>query len=86
MGNWYRRPKRLNLRFLIRDSGCEFVFDALQISSDEFLELQSGFFSKLTPQRLRRGRISEHVPSRSQIDRSDICPLLVMTNLIIVTR
>jgi hypothetical protein len=43
MGRWHRRPKRLNLRWLLRDSGCEFVFDASQTSADEFLELQVTF-------------------------------------------
>jgi hypothetical protein len=43
MGRLHRRPKRLNLRSLLRDSSCEFVFDASQISADEFLEFQARF-------------------------------------------
>ena len=54
MGSWYRRPKRLNLRWLLRDSGCEFVFDASQTSADEFLELQTSFASVYGPNRLLR--------------------------------
>jgi hypothetical protein len=40
MGRWHRHPKRLNLKYLLRDSACEFIFDASQTSADEFLELQ----------------------------------------------
>jgi len=54
MGRWYRRPKRLDLRWLLRDSDCEFVFDASQTSADEFLELQASFASVYGPHRLLR--------------------------------
>ena len=53
-GRWYRSPKRLNLKSLLRDSGCEFVFDASQTSADEFLELQERFASFYGPHRLLR--------------------------------
>ena len=54
MGQWYRRPKRLNLKSLLRDSGCEFVFDASQTSADELLELQASFASVYGSHRLFR--------------------------------
>lgn len=54
MGQWYRRPKRLNLKSLLRDSGCEFVFDASQTSADELLELQASFASVYGSHRLLR--------------------------------
>lgn len=54
MGRWYRRRKRLNLECLLRDSGCEFVFDASQASADELLELQARFASVYDPSRLLR--------------------------------
>lgn len=54
MGRWYRRRKRLNLECLLRDSGCEFVFDASQTSADELLELQARFASVYDPSRLLR--------------------------------
>ena len=54
MGRWHRRPKKLNLKWLLRDSGCEFVFDAAQTSADELLELQASFAPVYSPRRLLR--------------------------------
>jgi hypothetical protein len=65
MSRWYRRPKRLNLRWLLRDSGCEFVFDASQTSADELLELQVRFASVYGPHRLLRDANS--IPSANRI-------------------
>jgi len=65
MSRWYRRPKRLNLRWLLRDSGCEFVFDASQTSADDFLELQVRFASAYGPHRLLRD--ANGLPSANRI-------------------
>ncbi len=65
MSRWYRRPKRLNLRWLLRDSDCEFVFDASQTSADELLELQVRFASVYGPHRLLRDANS--LPSANRI-------------------
>jgi hypothetical protein len=54
MGRWYRHPKKLNLKYLLRNSGCEFIFAASQTSMDEPLELQASFSSVFAPERLRR--------------------------------
>ena len=65
MSRWYRRPKRLNLRWLLRDSGCEFVFDASQTSADELLELQVRFASAYGPHRLLRD--ANRLPSANRV-------------------
>lgn len=65
MGRWHRHPKRLNLRWLLRDSGCEFVFDASHTSADEFLDLQASFGSVYGPDRLLRDLVGK--PSAAQI-------------------
>lgn len=65
MSRWYRHPKRLNLRWLLRDSGCEFVFDASQTSADELLELQVRFASVYGPHRLLRD--ADSLPSANRI-------------------
>ncbi|MHB1021858.1 MAG: hypothetical protein ACYC0Z_05570 [Acidobacteriaceae bacterium] len=65
MGHWYRRPKSLNLKCLLRDSGCEFVFDASQTSADELLELQASFARVYGSQRLLRNLSS--TPSAKRI-------------------
>ena len=54
MGRWYRHPKKLNLKYLLRDSGCEFIFAASQTSMDELRELQASFSAVFAPERLRR--------------------------------
>ncbi len=64
MGNWYRRPKKLNLKYLLRESECEFIFDASQTSADEFLELQRSLSSIYTPRRLRRDTKTAPSPKR----------------------
>ena len=65
MSRWYRRPKRLDLRWLLRDSGCEFVFDASQTSPDELIELQVRFASAYDPHRLLRD--ADSIPSADRI-------------------
>lgn len=55
MGCWYRRPKRLNLRPLVRHSDCEFVFDPFGISVEELSGFQSSFACVVAPQRLCLG-------------------------------
>ena len=65
MGQWYSRPKRLNLKSLLRDSGCEFIFDASQTSADELLELQASFASVHGSHRLLRDLSS--TPSAKRI-------------------
>ncbi len=65
MGHWYRSPKKLNLKHLLRDSDCEFTFDASQTSADELLELQANFAAVYAPQRLLLGLNS--TPSAKRI-------------------
>lgn len=52
VGRWYRRPKRLNLRPLVREPSCEFVFDASTVSTEELRELQACFCRVVAPERL----------------------------------
>jgi len=65
MGHWYRRPKTLNLRPLVRHHRCEFVFDPAGISIDELSELQRSFSHVVAAQRLCIR--SEPLPYRDQI-------------------
>ena len=55
MGRWYRRPKRLNLRPLVRHSDCEFVFDPFGISVEELSHFQALFAGAIAPQRMCLG-------------------------------
>jgi hypothetical protein len=55
MGRWYRRAKRLNLKPLVNQSDCEFVFDAFGISIEELSGFQSSFAGAVAPQRLCLG-------------------------------
>ncbi len=71
MGNWYRRPKKLNLKYLLWESECEFIFDASQTSADEFLELQRSLSSIYTPRRLRRDAKTAASPKRILIVWAD---------------
>jgi hypothetical protein len=64
MGRWYRRAKKLNLKYLLRDSECEFIFDASQTSVDEFLALQRSLSSIYNPQRLLRDSDAAASPKR----------------------
>jgi len=74
MGHSYRRPKKLNLKYLLREPESEFIsefiFDASQTSADEFLELQVNFSSVYAPQRLLRGLWSTTLGSRELASRS----------------
>lgn len=71
MGRWYRHPKRLNLRWLLRDSGCEFVFDASHTSADEFLDLQASFGSVYGPDRFLRDLVGKPSAKRLLIVAAD---------------
>ena len=75
MSRWYRRPKRLNLRWLLRDSGCEFVFDGSQTSADELLELKLRFASAYVPHRLLRDANSLPSANRILMIAEDECGL-----------
>jgi len=65
MGRWYRRPKRLNLKPLVRHSNCEFVFDPFGISREELSGFQSSFACVVAPQRLFLG--AEPIPRHAQV-------------------
>lgn len=65
MGHWYRRPKRLNLKPIIRHSDCEFVFDRFGVSVEELSRFQSSFACVVAPQRMCLG--IEPLPSHEQI-------------------
>jgi len=65
MGRWYRRPKRLNLKPLVRHSNCEFVFDPFGISREELSGFQSSFACVVAPQRLFLG--AEPIPRHEQV-------------------
>lgn len=65
MGRWHRRPKRLNLKPLVRHSECEFVFDSRGISMEELSGFQSSFAAVVAPQRLYLG--TEPLPCHEQI-------------------
>jgi hypothetical protein len=71
MGRWYRRAKKLNLKYLLRDSECEFIFDASQTSMDEFLALQRSLSSIYNPQRLLRDSDAAASPKRILIIGED---------------
>lgn len=54
MGHWYRRLKRLNLKYVLQDPACEFIFDASQTSAEELLALRLRVSSIYAPHRLVR--------------------------------
>lgn len=55
MANWYRHPKSLNLRWLIRDSRFSFVLNASQFSEGDVQQLRACLSAMELPRRICLG-------------------------------
>ena len=52
MGNWHRRPKRIDLKSIIKNRGVKFVFDAKRITQEELHQVRMEVGSVVATERL----------------------------------